>query len=67
MKPVGENQNYCSLLGKIAIADTPLCPSGQVVIDGSVYPASTNGDFVDAGRGLRVTRISGKKIFVTLV
>lgn len=59
--------DYCSLLGKIAVADTPLDPSGQVIIDGNVYSASTDGAFVDPGRGLRVIRVRGKRLIVTLV
>lgn len=59
--------DYRSLLGKTAVADTPLSPSGQVIIDGRVYPASTEGSFAEAGRGLRVISVRGKRITVTLV
>jgi membrane-bound serine protease (ClpP class) len=59
--------NYSSLLGKIAVADTPLEPSGQVIIEGRVYPAESAGSFVEPGRGLRVIRVRGKRIIVTLV
>jgi membrane-bound serine protease (ClpP class) len=62
-----EKPDYRKLLGKIAIADTPLRPKGPVIIDGQIYSASTDGTFVEAGRGLRVTRVRGRRLWVTLV
>jgi membrane-bound serine protease (ClpP class) len=62
-----EKPDYRGLLGKVAVADTPLSPAGQAIIEGRVYPVSTEGAFVDAGRGLRVTKVKGKRIIVTLV
>ncbi|MDR0562565.1 MAG: NfeD family protein [Spirochaetaceae bacterium] len=62
-----KKSDWDRLLGKIAVADTPLTPKGQVIIEGQVYPASTEGVFVDAGRGLRVIRVRGNRLTVTLV
>ena len=61
------DKDYTALTGKIAITDTDLQPSGTVLIDNEIYEAETEGEFVEAGRGARVTRVRGKKIFVRRV
>jgi membrane-bound serine protease (ClpP class) len=66
--PAGEGEpDYRALTGKIGVADTTLRPSGRVEIEGAVYPAETEGSFVEAGRGVRVIRVRGNRITVTLV
>lgn len=55
------------LIGKIAIAETDLKPSGTVSIDGENYEVKTDGESVEAGRGVKVIRIQGKKIIVRRV
>jgi membrane-bound serine protease (ClpP class) len=60
-------KDYSTLTGKIGITDTELRPSGTVLIDNTVYEVKTDGEFVEAGRGVRVTRVRGKKIFVKKV
>ena len=62
-----KDKNLTLLIGKIAVTDTELNPSGTVLIDNEIYDAKTDGEFVEAGRGVRVTRVSGKKIFVKRV
>jgi len=64
---VKKDKNHTHLIGKIAVTDTELNPSGTVLIDNEIYDAKTDGEFVEAGRGVRVTRVSGKKIFVKRV
>jgi membrane-bound serine protease (ClpP class) len=59
--------DYRLLLGKTGVADTTLRPSGRVEIEGWVYPAETECSFVEAGRGVRVIRVRGNRIVVTLV
>jgi membrane-bound serine protease (ClpP class) len=54
---------YTPLIGKIAVTDTDLQPEGTVLIDNEIY----EGEFIEAGRGVRVTRVRGKKIFVRRV
>ena len=56
-----------SLVGKIAVTDSDLSPRGTVLIDGEVFEAQTDGEYIDSGRGVKVTRIRGKKIFVIRV
>jgi membrane-bound serine protease (ClpP class) len=59
--------DYQSLIGKIGVADTTLRPSGRVEIEGEIYNAEADGTFVDAGRGVRVTRVRGSILTVRLV
>ena len=62
-----KDKDYSSLKGKIAVTDTNLQPSGTVLIDNEIYEAKTEGEFIEAGRGVRVTRVQGGKIFVRRV
>jgi membrane-bound ClpP family serine protease len=55
------------LIGKIAVTETELRPLGAVSIDNEVYEARAEEDFIDADRGVRVTRVRGKTIFVRRV
>jgi membrane-bound ClpP family serine protease len=60
-------KEYAALIGKIGVVDSELNPSGTVLIDGEIYEVKTGGELVEAGRGVKVTRVSGKKIFVRRV
>jgi len=62
-----KNENLSDLIGKIAITNSDLSPSGTILIDNEIYDAKTDDNFIEAGRGVRVTRISGKSIFVRRV
>jgi membrane-bound serine protease (ClpP class) len=62
-----KDKDYSALTGKIAVTDTDLQPSGTVLIDNEIYEAKTEGEFIEAGRGVRVTRVHGRKIFVRRV
>jgi len=62
-----ESKDKSSLTGKIAITDSPLNPYGTAVIDGEVMEVQTDGEAVDSGRGVRIIRVSGKKIYVKKV
>jgi membrane-bound serine protease (ClpP class) len=62
-----EKVNLSALIGKIGITDTNLSPAGTVLIDGEIYEAKTDGEFIEAGRGVRVIRVHGKKITVIRV
>ena len=59
--------NYNELVGKIAIVDTELNPNGTVLINDEIYEAKTNGEIIEAGRGVKVTRVKGKKVVVVRV
>jgi membrane-bound serine protease (ClpP class) len=64
---VQKNKDYSNLVGKIGVTDTELRPAGTVLIENEIYNAETNGEFVPAGRGVRVIRVRKKKITVVLV
>ena len=61
------DQVLTALIGKIAVTESELRPSGTVLIDNEIYEDEADGEFIDAGRGVRVTRVRGKKIFVRRV
>jgi membrane-bound serine protease (ClpP class) len=56
-----------ALIGKIGVADSALNPSGTVLIDNEIYAVETDGELVEAGRGVRVIRVRGSKILVKRV
>jgi membrane-bound serine protease (ClpP class) len=60
-------QDLKTLIGKIAITDSDLSPKGTAVIDDEVYEVEAEEGYVEAGRGVRVTRVKGKKIFIRRV
>ena len=62
-----KKEELAALIGKIAVTDTALSPSGTVLIDGEAYAAEAENEHIDAGRGVRVTRVRGTKIFVRRV
>jgi membrane-bound serine protease (ClpP class) len=62
-----QTQDLKTLIGKIAITDSDLSPKGTAVIDDEVYEVEAEEGYVEAGRGVRVTRVKGKKIFIRRV
>ena len=56
-----------SLIGRIAVTDSEMSPKGTVLIDDEVYEAETDGECIEPGRGVKVTRVKGKKIIVKRV
>jgi len=65
-KPDGKD-DFTTLIGKIAITDTDMSPSGTILIDGEIFSAQADDGYVEAGRGVRVTSVRGKKIFIRRV
>ena len=62
-----KDKNLAALTGKIGVTDSDLNPSGTVLIDNEIYDVETDGEFVEAGRGVRVIRVLGSKIRVKRV
>jgi len=60
-------KNYKELIGKIAVTQCELNPSGAVLIDDEIYDVRTEGEHIDEGRGVKVVRVQGKKIIVRRV
>jgi len=62
-----KDKSPAALTGKIGVTDSDLSPSGTVLIDNEIYDVKTDGEFVEAGRGVRVLRVRGSKIWVKRV
>jgi membrane-bound ClpP family serine protease len=56
--------DYSKLIGKIAITSTFLNPSGIIEIDNDAYNAQTDGESVEAGRGVMIMRIKRNTLIV---
>jgi membrane-bound serine protease (ClpP class) len=56
-----------SLIGRIAVTESEMSPKGTVLIDEEIYEAVTDGEHIDTGKGVKVTRVKGKKIVVKRV
>jgi membrane-bound serine protease (ClpP class) len=55
------------LAGKAGVAQTVLGPSGKVVIDGKLYDAYTQGDYIDKGQAIEVISDKGSALKVRLL
>ena len=62
-----KNPDYKRLTGKTGVVETQLNPFGTVLIEDEVFNAAAEEDYVDAGRGVKVSRVRGGKIFVRRV
>ena len=62
-----DEEVFAALLGKTGTTDSVLRPSGRAQIDGKVYAVEADGDFVEEGRGVIVTRVRGNRIIVRRV
>jgi hypothetical protein len=52
------------LVGKRGVAKTELLPSGDVVIEGRVYDALSNGVVISAGQAIRVIDVNTQRLVV---
>jgi len=62
-----KDKDRAALTGKIGVTDSDLNPLGTVLIDDEIYAVETDGEFVEAGKGVRVIRVRGSKILVKRV
>jgi len=62
-----KDKALAALIGKIGVTDSDLSPAGTVLIDNEIYDVETDDEFVEAGRGVRVLRVRGSKIWVKRV
>jgi membrane-bound serine protease (ClpP class) len=53
------------LVGKLALVQTELNPTGTVLVEGEHWTARTEGDRIEPGEEVIVTRIEGLKLWVT--
>ena len=52
------------LVGKRGVAKSELLPSGDVVIEGRVYDAVSNGVVISAGQAVRVIDVNTQRLVV---
>ena len=56
---------YEGLIGKVAVAQTPLDPHGTVLIEGERWRATAEGDRIETGEEVIVTKVEGLKLWVS--
>jgi len=56
---------YDGLIGKVAVAKTPLDPDGTVLIEGERWKATAEGDKIETGEEVLVTRVEGLRLWVS--
>jgi len=62
-----KDKSLAALIGKIGVTDSELSLAGTVLIDNEIYDVTTDDEFVEAGRGVRVIRVRGARIWVKRV
>ncbi len=53
------------LIGKVALAKTEIAPTGMVLVEGEHWTARTEGDRIELGEEVVVTKVEGLKLWVT--
>ncbi|UCC60423.1 MAG: nodulation protein NfeD [Dehalococcoidia bacterium] len=53
------------LVGKVALAQTELAPTGMVLVEGEHWTARTEGDRIEPGEEVVITKVEGLKLWVT--
>ena len=52
------------MIGEVAVAKMPLDPTGTVLADGELWTAATEGDKIEPGEEVVITRVEGLKLWV---
>jgi membrane-bound serine protease (ClpP class) len=52
------------LVGATGVAETALRPSGKGRFDGQYVDVATDGDLIDKGTAIRITRVEGSRVYV---
>ena len=52
------------MIGKLAIAKTPLAPEGRVLAEGELWTAVTEGDKITRGEEVIINKVEGLKLWV---
>ena len=53
-----------ALIGKTGVSDSVLRPSGRARIGDRVYPVEADGEFIEEGKSITVSRVRGNRIIV---
>jgi membrane-bound serine protease (ClpP class) len=59
--------DYTRLFGRVGHAASSLRPGGLADVDGERIDVLTEGDFIEAGTPIRISRVEGRRIFVKLL
>jgi len=62
-----DEEVFLALVGKFGVTDSVLRPSGRALIDGKIYTVEADGEFVEEGKDITVTRVRGNRIIVRRV
>lgn len=54
-----------ALVGKVAVAKTPLDPKGTVLVDGEHWTAMVDSGKIEPGEEVTITKVEGMKLLVT--
>lgn len=61
---VGVPQELAQCVGKTGITTTVLRPSGKIEIDGTIYDAVSQNDFLEAGTPVKVVKYENTQLYV---
>jgi len=59
-----DEEVFLALVGKSGVTDSVLRPAGRAVFDDRVYTVEADGEFVEEGKNVIVTRVRGNRIIV---
>ena len=59
-----DEEVFLALVGKVGTTDSVLRPSGRAAIEGRVYAVEADGEFIEEGTNVIVTRVRGNRIIV---
>jgi len=62
-----DEELFISLIGKTGVTDSVLRPAGRALIDDRIYTVEADGEFVEEGKSITVTRVRGNRIIVRKV
>lgn len=64
---ISEAKKLSNFVGKEAIAQTDLRPSGKIILNGEWLEAQSDGDFIAKGSSVKVLKVSGAYLIVELI
>ena len=59
-----DEEVFLALVGKNGMTDSVLRPAGRAAIDGRIYTVEADGEFIEEGSSITVTRVRGNRIIV---
>jgi len=64
MRPATDEADLAAQIGKQGVAKRLMVPSGQVLIDGRSYEATSEGPAIEAGQAVIVVKVSTRRLVV---